>query len=166
LIGPEAQIVGGEKMRAKMAIIVAFTIAAFLIACQLAAVRAPAPETIPMAGGTVTDAVTQQFLDGALVEITPAPEIGSASCITGADGKYLFYGVHSPYNLTVTKAGYVPQTVTDLWAYSGQVTTRNFMLEPIQLPVPEVPWGTITASLAMMLALAGYFAIPKFRKRT
>lgn len=31
--------------------------------------------------------------------------------------------------------------------------------------VPEVPLGTIMASAAMIIALVGYFAIPKFRKK-
>jgi hypothetical protein len=229
-------------MRKGTAIIVIFTIAAFLIACQLSSVRAPSP-TDPQAAGTVKDASTNLPIDGALVEISPPPEFLDEFYLTGPDGQYGFIGVYSPYNLTVTKTGYITATATGLSTGQGQVTIRNFSLTPTgilhvevydaitalpiegasveasggfsgttdsggllliygvplgahtvtvskvgyvtqtkttnanldglifwldavpQNVVPEVPWGTLVASLAMVLGLAGYVAAPRLRRK-
>jgi len=45
---------------------------------------------------------------------------------------------------------------------NGKVYAFGILPSPV---IPEVPLGTIMASAAMIIALVGYFAIPKFRKR-
>lgn len=50
----------------------------------------------------------------------------------------------------------------------GTGPTTRYVDTEVNIPehvIPEVPLGTVMASMAMIIALLGYFGIPKFRKR-
>jgi PKD repeat protein len=47
---------------------------------------------------------------------------------------------------------------------NDMLTDTNRITITLNNVVPEVPLGTIIASAAMIVALVGYIAIPKFRK--
>jgi len=64
----------------------------------------------------------------------------------------------------------VDVTFTDTGSiyYSLELVAVSTDIVLTQLPhpvIPEVPLGTIMASAAMIVALVGYFAVPKFRKK-
>jgi hypothetical protein len=70
-------------------------------------------------------------------------------------------------NITVSASGYVPEEHTSVYVTYGETIVQQFTLQPIEVPpelvVPEVPFGTIAASAATLLALLAYFAISKSR---
>lgn len=49
-------------------------------------------------------------------------------------------------------------------AGSTDTATAEKTIIPGQV-IPEIPWGTIMASAAMIFAFVGYFAVPRFRKK-
>ncbi|MCK4434957.1 hypothetical protein KAU92_05650 [Candidatus Bathyarchaeota archaeon] len=64
------------------------------------------------------------------------------------------------FHLRAMHDNYPPSTTS--FSTGSQLITVTVLPPHI---IPEIPWGTIVASAAMTIALFGYLAIPKFRKK-
>lgn len=108
---------------------------------------------------TVLDAVTAGPIAGADV-LADGPETHSGT--TGTDGKIMFDGIQAgSYQVSASATVHLPSTPQTVLVTS--TTDFTIRLHPLN-PVPEVPLGTIVALASMLIALVGYFTIPKFRR--
>jgi hypothetical protein len=76
---------------------------------------------------------------------------------------------HAPaLQQTATPGGRYLQIETTLQIHSGDVSPILYDLTVLVARppnvIPEMPWGTIAASLAMLAALISYFVVPKLRR--
>ena len=111
---------------------------------------------------TVLDAVTGDPIIGAAV-LAEGPETRSGN--TGGDGKILFDAIQAGnYQVSATASGHLPsgpQTVSVI--SDTEITIR--LLPSIDQVIPEVPIGPIAASASMIIALLGFLALPRLRKK-
>jgi hypothetical protein len=75
-----------------------------------------------------------------------------------ATGAIISHAYPMPGNYTVTLR------VTDNDGYTDTATDMKIIV-PGGV-IPEIPWGSIMASVTMIMAFAAYFTIPKLRKKT
>jgi hypothetical protein len=111
---------------------------------------------------TVLNAVSSVAIAGATVASVTGPE--SFSGITNGFGQVEFIGVEAgTYNISTSAAGYVTNYTVITLTSSYNMTVK---LQPIPVSfVPEVPIGTITALMAMMMAMLGYLFMPRLRRK-
>lgn len=81
-----------------------------------------------------------------------------------SDGTYDATGVITSHAYPIPGNYTVTLRVTDNDGYTDTATDTKIIV-PGGV-IPEVPWGTIMASAAMIVAFTAYFAIPKLRKKT
>ena len=116
--------------------------------------------------GTVKDAINNSPIGGATLTLTQGATTIGTDTSDAAGGYSIPLPAAGTYSLTASAAGYVPATYSVSVVAAG-ATIQNVELGPLpNNVVPEVPWGTVAASLAMAFGLAGYLVIPKFKKRT
>ena len=97
-----------------------------------------------------------------------------AEGLTGSDGSVTFDGLPVPavptfYRIVEEqRPGWTNTTdrifTAPMLEYSTLVVYFGNMYVPTPV-IPEVPWGTVIASAAMIIALVAYVAMPKFRKK-
>ena len=83
-----------------------------------------APNTGTLSG-TVTDAVYDNPIAGAMVQA------GAYSTTTAADGTYSMRLAVGTYDVTASKFGYAPATVTGVVINDQQTTVQDFSLDPV-----------------------------------
>ena len=111
---------------------------------------------------TVLDDGSGLPIEGAAVSAV-GPEIRSGN--TGIDGKVVFDPIQAgTYQVSATATGHMPSVPQSVVVVSDtEVTIR---LQPgITNAVPEVPIGTIAMSATMIMALLGFLALPRIRKK-
>jgi subtilisin family serine protease len=83
-------------------------------------------------GGTATDANSSGPVAGAEVKAVPVAGSSNSATITDPTGHYSLTLAMGDYDVTVEADGYVSQMVTNTQVISGQVTTLDFALVPLQ----------------------------------
>jgi hypothetical protein len=145
----------------------------FAILVLEGAVGIPMADTVTVYTGDVTgiiggsatlSAVLTDKLTGAPIENEPiifTLQGKTVSAMTGPDGVATALMTIDPPGGVYTVEASFPGDISRRLNPSSD--SRPFTV-PIQGVIPEVPLGTIMASAVMMIALVGYFAVPKFRK--
>lgn len=116
------------------------------------------PIDIPIIGdidGIVTDAETNQPIQGANVNLSPL----NASTTTGTDGKYSFKDLDpKEYTIQVQKDGYVTNTKT-ITVVAGQTNSGDVTLVPIipelAISVTSLDFGNNLTSLPVAITNTG-----------
>lgn len=116
------------------------------------------PIDIPVIGdidGVVTDAETNQPIQGANVNISPS----NASTTTGTDGKYSYKNLDpKEYTIQVQKDGYVTNTKT-ITVVAGQTNSGDVTLVPIipelAISVTSLDFGNNLTSLPVAITNTG-----------
>lgn len=130
-------------------------------------VLSPASATNPLGTWHIVTATVQDDLGNPIVdrfvtiEVISGPNAGlMAYTPTNSSGQAFMGWRGDSVGTDVIVASFVDsqgQTVT-----SNEATKE--WIEPSQV-IPEVPLGTVMASVSMILAFIGYFAIPRFRRK-
>lgn len=109
-------------------------------------------ETAPVGTPITFDASSSMDPDGTIVSY--AWDFGDSATASGVatSHAYTFPGTYT-VTMTVTDNGGLTATAT---------ATKTILLTGV---IPEVPLGTILASVPMILALAGYLAIPRWKRK-
>jgi hypothetical protein len=129
-------------------------------------VLAPASALNPVGTQHTLTATVQDSQGGPIVgrevtfNITSGPNAGtSATGVTDGSG-------HVSFSYTGTIVG-TDVIVASFMNAAGQLMTSNEATKEWtpELPVPEVPYGTVITTASMIMALLAYVAIPRFRLR-
>lgn len=120
-----------------------------LPALLLAACGSDPVDTTGSVTGTVKDDITDAFISGATVSLTPS----NLSTTTDGNGNYQFLGVEQgQYTLTVRKSGY-KETSTTVQVMAGKSTIHNFSLQPsasaLRVNPDELDFGTSQTQLGL-----------------
>lgn len=110
----------------------------------------------------VLDSVSGLPIEGAAV-LAEGPETRSGN--TGSDGRAVFDPIQAgSYQVSATASGHLPSGPQAVVVVSDtEVTIR--LLPSINQVIPEVPIGPIAASASMIIALLGFLALPRLRKK-
>lgn len=115
--------------------------------------------------GTVKDTITSSPIGGATLTLTQGATTIGTDTSDAAGGYSIPLLAAGTYSLTASAAGYVLATYSVNVVAAG-ATIQNVELDPLpNNAIPEVPFGTIIASLAMALGIAGFVGLPRLRKR-
>jgi len=107
----------------------------------------------------VVDSMSNNPIAGANVQ---AEGPNTYSDVTDGTGKVIFDNIQAgTYNVTVTGAGYYPDSQMVDVTSSTEITIR---LRPTFV-IPEVPIGTIMALASMIMALLAFAAAPRLSRR-
>jgi hypothetical protein len=112
---------------------------------------------------TVLDDVSGLPIEGAAV-LAEGPETHSGD--TGSDGTIVFDPVQAgTYTVTVTEPGHMPSPPQVVGVFSDTEVPPIELTPSINQVIPEVPIGTIAMSATMIMALLGFLALPRIRKK-
>ncbi len=112
---------------------------------------------------TVLEAITGDPIEGAAV-LAEGPETHSGD--TGSDGTIVFDPVQAgTYTVTVTEPGHMPSPPQVVGVFSDTEVPPIELTPSINQVIPEVPIGTIAVSASMIMALLGFLALPRLRKK-
>jgi PKD repeat protein len=113
------------------------------------------PEPAPVGTPISFDATASYATTPGATIMSYAWDFGDGATATGVTTSHA-YAAPGPYTVTLT--------VTDTNGLTGTLTATKTITGP-QAVIPEVPIGTVLASVSMILALATYLAIPRWKRK-